>query len=207
MIGVSIDKESGVINSAMTGIMSMIARIKQELKQTKSSGETDEITRLKMMYQSVKGARNAGTHGILAAPNVSGRQFNLWGAAAITTKGQEILAETLEFFEEKGIRVVYADTDGLYIGCSNSIYSLPSFIEALKLDKGQGEKNWLTTPDKALDAIEKSNLRWQKELNYPDFELEPEIHDSMVFVKHKNYLIFDVKHGSIEMITKGNNFK
>src|SRR5512136_704270 len=29
----------------------------------------------------------------------------------------------------------------------------------------------------------------------------------MIFVKHKNYLIFDAKNGKIEMITKGNNFK
>jgi hypothetical protein len=29
----------------------------------------------------------------------------------------------------------------------------------------------------------------------------------MVFVKHKNYLIFDEKNGSIQMNTKGNNFK
>jgi DNA polymerase elongation subunit (family B) len=29
----------------------------------------------------------------------------------------------------------------------------------------------------------------------------------MIFVKHKNYLIFDAKHGKIEMTTKGNNFK
>ena len=29
----------------------------------------------------------------------------------------------------------------------------------------------------------------------------------MIFVKHKNYLIFDNKNGKIEMIAKGNNFK
>jgi hypothetical protein len=29
----------------------------------------------------------------------------------------------------------------------------------------------------------------------------------MIFVKHKNYLIFDEKNGKIEMNTKGNNFK
>ena len=29
----------------------------------------------------------------------------------------------------------------------------------------------------------------------------------MIFVKHKNYLIFDAKDGKIEMVTKGNNFK
>ena len=29
----------------------------------------------------------------------------------------------------------------------------------------------------------------------------------MIFVKHKNYLIFDSKNGKLEMNTKGNNFK
>ena len=43
--------------------------------------------------------------------------------------------------------------------------------------------------------------------NYSDFELEAEKHDAMIFVKHKNYLIFDSKDGKIEMNTKGNNFK
>jgi DNA polymerase elongation subunit (family B)/intein/homing endonuclease len=110
MIGVKIDKRPGVVNCAMTGIMSMIARIKKELKQASAQEKTDGLSRLKMMYQSVKGARNAGTHGILAAPNVSGRQFNLWAAATITTKGQIILNETLNDLEKKKIRVVYGDS-------------------------------------------------------------------------------------------------
>jgi hypothetical protein len=59
----------------------------------------------------------------------------------------------------------------------------------------------------ALAAIKQCNNKWQNELKYPDFELEPEQHDAMIFVKHKNYLIFDSKNGQIEMITKGNNFK
>ena len=29
----------------------------------------------------------------------------------------------------------------------------------------------------------------------------------MIFVKHKNYLVFDSKNGKIDMIAKGNNFK
>ncbi len=110
MLGIKIDKNRGVVNCAMTGIMSMIAKIKNELKNAKIRGNESELKRLKMMYQSVKGARNAGTHGILAAPAVSGRQFNLWGATAITTKGQAILADTLNYLKDKNIRVVYGDS-------------------------------------------------------------------------------------------------
>jgi len=147
------------------------------------------------------------THGILSAPGVSGRQFNLWGAAAITTKGQMILDDTLKYLQKKDIRVVYGDTDGLYMGCSRSAGNIPDFSKSLGVSIPNNENSWLTKPDIALTTIEECNKKWQKDLNYPDFELEPEIHDGMIFVKHKNYLIFDSKNGKIEMNTKGNNFK
>jgi len=207
MIGVKINDKPGVVNCAMTGIMSMIAKTKNELKEAKKKNDKAELQRLKMMYQSVKGARNAGTHGIMSAPGVSGRQFNLWGAATITTKGQAILADTLDYLKDKGIRVVYGDTDGIYLGCSRSVGNIPKLAEALELNVSEDEKNWITKPEKAIEAIEECNLKWQKELNYPDFELEPENHDAMIFVKHKNYLIFDEKNDKIELISKGNNFK
>ncbi|MDH7517881.1 MAG: DNA polymerase domain-containing protein [Candidatus Thermoplasmatota archaeon] len=207
ILGVKIDDSLGVVNQAMTSIMNMIAKIKKELKEAEKKGDKAELQRLKMMYQSMKGARNAGTHGILAAPTVTGRQFNLWGAAAITTKGQMILADTLKYLENKNIRVVYGDTDGIYLGCSRSAGNLPNFSKTLGIPQNPDEKAWLTKPEVAINAIEECDKKWQKNLNYPDFELEPEIHDCMIFVKHKNYLIFDEKDGKIEMITKGNNFK
>lgn len=207
MLGVKIDKKTGLVNFAMTGIMHMIAKTKQELKRVKKSSNKLELERLKMMYQSVKGARNAGSHGIISAPMVSGRQFNLWGAALITTKGQAILADTLNYLKEKNMRVVYGDTDGIFVGCSKSIENVPEFSKCLGLNKKVDENSWITKPDVALAAIKDCDIKWEKDLNYPDFELEPEIHDCMIFVKHKNYLIFDAKDGKIEMIAKGNNFK
>jgi len=207
MIGVKIDNKPGVVNSSMTGIMNMICKIKKELKEVEKTGKKEEIQRFKMMYQSIKGARNAGSHGILSAPTVSGRQFNLWGAATITTKGQVILADTLDYLEKKGIRVVYGDTDGLYLGCSKSMNSIPDFAKKLDIKMDETNKEWITKPDIAFSAIEECNNKWRKELDYPEFELEPEEHDAMIFVKHKNYLIFDSKNDKIDMITKGNNFK
>ncbi len=207
MIGVCIDTNPGVVNCAMTGIMNMIGKIKKELKIAKTKMQTSELESLKMMYQSMKGARNAGTHGILAAPTVTGRQFNLWGAAAITTKGQIILADTLDYLNKQDIRVVYGDTDGIYMGCSRSMGNLPGFSKALGITVSPDEEKWITKPDVANAAIKQCNEKWQKELKYPDFELEAEQHDAMIFVKHKNYLIFDEKNGKIEMTTKGNNFK
>jgi DNA polymerase elongation subunit (family B) len=207
MIGVRIDTNPGVVNCAMTGIMNIIGKIKKELKDAKTQAHTSELDRLKMMYQSMKGARNAGTHGILAAPTVTGRQFNLWGAAAITTKGQMILADTLDQLNKQNIRVVYGDTDGIYMGCSRSMGNIPRFSKALGITLDPNDDEWITKPEVANAAIKQCNEKWQKELKYPDFELEAEQHDGMIFVKHKNYLIFDEKNGKIEMTTKGNNFK
>lgn len=204
MIGIRIDREPGVVNRAMTGIMDVIARIKEELKKER---DPEKRKRLMMIYQSLKGARNAGTHGILSAPTVAGRQFNIWGAAAITTKGQEILFDTLKRLREKGIRIVYGDTDGIYLACSRSVESVPSLADALGVGIKSEDHHWITKPEIAYDAIKDCSDTWKKRLGYEGFELEPERHDAMVFVKHKNYLIFDGKDGKVEMVTKGNNFK
>jgi DNA polymerase elongation subunit (family B) len=71
----------------------------------------------------------------------------------------------------------------------------------------ESEKKWLTSPEEVLNAIKFCNEKWRNELNYEQFELEAEEHEAMIFVKHKNYLIFDVTNGNVLMTTKGNNFK
>ena len=199
LIGVKISKEPGVVNLAMKGIMNFIDKIKKEMKR--KTGKEKQI--LSMMYQSLKAARNAGTHGILSAPTVSCRQFNLWGAALITTKGQQILYDTLKTLEKEGARVVYGDTDGIYVACSSS--ASKKLREALGKNE-KGEK-WIIEPSKVYGIIEYCNKKWRERLNYENFELEAEEHEAMIFVKHKNYLIFDVENGKVKMITKGNNFK
>jgi len=93
------------------------------------------------------------------------------------------------------------------MGCSRSVGNLPKFSKALGVNVNDNEEDWLTKPEEALSVIKQCNNKWQEELNYPEFELEPEHHDAMIFVKHKNYLIFDEKDGKIVMNTKGNNFK
>lgn len=199
MIGIKIAPQPGLVNLAMTGILNVINKTKSDMKQ--AVGE--EKHRLAMMYQSLKGARNAGTHGILSAPRVSCRQFNLWGAALITTKGQQILSDTLRILNGRGARVVYGDTDGIYVATSRA--ASPQLATALGVDPPP--ESWIIQPQEALKAIQHCNHKWREELNYPEFELEPEEHEAMIFVKHKNYLIFDVADGQVEMTTKGNNFK
>ena len=199
LIGVKISSHPGVVNLAMKGIMDFIHRLKKEMRE--KSGK--EGRTIKMMYQSLKAARNAGTHGILSAPMVSCRQFNLWGAALITTKGQEILYDTLKTLERGGARVVYGDTDGIYVACSRS--ASRELRRALMAE--EGDSKWIIEPERVKKEIDYCNEKWRRALNYEDFELEVEEHEAMIFVKHKNYLIFDVEDGDVVMITKGNNFK
>ncbi len=208
MIGVAHRKEDGLVNSAMTGILDTIQKVKNARAEAKQQGaDKDQIRILDMTYASLKAARNAGTHGILVAVNVSCRQFNVWGGANITTIGQKVLHETREDFEKDGIRVVYGDTDGIYLGCSKSVGNLPHLAAAVGADELPDADKWITLPDKAIKAVETANLRWRKELNYEDFELEAEQYDAMVFVVHKNYLKFKTKGDEFVMETKGNNFK
>ncbi|MGB0652125.1 MAG: DNA polymerase elongation subunit (family B) [Thermoplasmatota archaeon] len=211
IVGLKHAPDDGLVNLAMTGILDTIQKVKDARAEAKESGAPkDEVRIHDMTYASLKAARNAGTHGILVAVNVSCRQFNVWGGANITTIGQRILHESLEDFEKKGIRVVYGDTDGIYLGCSKSAGNLLHFAAGLDAKEEPEQDKWITLPEDALAAVAEANKKWRDLLDYPGFELEPELHDAMVFVVHKNYLIFDAVDGGaggIKMETKGNNFK
>ncbi len=208
-VGVKVRKEPGAVPRAMGGIMKIATQIKKELAALDEDADASkaDIQRKKNQYASIKAARNAGTHGIMVAVNVSCRQFNLWAGANITTIGQRILHDSLGILEERGARVIYGDTDGIYIGAGRSGKNLMDVSEALGVDFDPKEESWIIHPDDAVAAIEECNTQWRKRLNYPEFELEPEHHAAMVFVVHKNYLIFDVKGGQLRMTTKGNNFR
>lgn len=210
MLGIKISDNPGVVNLAMTAVMKIITKVKRNLAEAKKNSQIteEELRRIQMTYNSLKALRNAGTHGILTAPSVSCRQFNLWAGAEITTKGQMILQDTLEHLEKNGVRVVYGDTDGIYLACSNTVRNVPTMLKALGLQYLSGEpKKWLYEPEKAMKLIDECNEKWRKQLNYHEFELEPEIHDAMLFVKHKNYLIWDVKKDKVIFTAKGNNFR
>ncbi|MGB1697423.1 MAG: DNA polymerase elongation subunit (family B), partial [Thermoplasmatota archaeon] len=208
MIGVKKSTDEGMVNKAMTGILHTIQKVKDARADAKKSGAPkDELRIHDMTYASLKAARNAGTHGILVAVNVSCRQFNMWGGANITTVGQKILHETREDFEKRGIRVVYGDTDGIYLGCSKSVGNLPEMAAALGADEKPDDSKWITRPEDAIRAVHEMNDHWREFLNYPGFELEAEEYDAMVYVVHKNYLKFSTKDGKLALETKGNNFK
>ena len=208
LIGVKHAKDPGMVNLAMTGILDTIQKVKDARATAKRKGApADEVRIHDMTYASLKAARNAGTHGILVAVNVSCRQFNVWGGANITTIGQQVLHDTRRDFEKKGIRVVYGDTDGIYLGCSKSAGNLPHFAAALGADLEPEQDKWITLPDTAVGAVQEANRKWRDWLDYPGFELEAEQYDAMVFVVHKNYLKFKAKGDGVALETKGNNFR
>jgi len=139
--------------------------------------------------------------------NASCRQFNVLAGARITSEGQRILHESLKDLEKQQIRVVYGDTDGIYLACGRNGANIEGVAQAYGAQDKADPADWMTTPEDAVTAVDRLNQRFRTELNYPEFELEPEVHDAMVFVVHKNYLIFDAVDGEVKMETKGNNFK
>lgn len=209
MVGVKIDASLGLVPSAMKGIMGIATKMKRALGAAKKDPKVakTEVDRLAMTYASIKATRNAGTHGQMLAVNVSCRGFNLWAGAEITTIGQKILADSLVDLRAAGARVIYGDTDGLYIGCSRSAKNDMRVAESLGIDFEPKDSAWILQPDDAYAAIKDLNKKWRDYLGYEDFELEAGSHDAMIFVVHKNYLIFDVKTGKLRMQTKGNNFR
>ncbi|MBW3582346.1 MAG: DNA polymerase elongation subunit (family B) [Euryarchaeota archaeon] len=210
LIGVRQRDGPGVVNLGMSAILGMIAKVKHAMNEAKKpdSGISEhDVARLRLNYASLKAARNAGTHGILVADNVSCRQFNVLAGARITTEGQRILHESRRDLDKRKIRVVYGDTDGIYLACGRNGANIDRVADVFDAHGLADPSGWMTTPEQAIEAVDALNRRFRDELRYEEFELEPEIHDAMVFVVHKNYLMFDAHGGRLQMEVKGNNFK
>jgi len=152
------------------------------------------------------------THGILTAPTVSNRQFCLSGGARITTLGQCVLDDAMKKFGSIQAKTTYGDTDGIYAATSKDARTIPAIKKILDInDRKKGQ--YITEPEIIEQAVKAINKKWQDKLHYPTYELEVEWHDGMLFVKHKNYLIFDhvvdkeTGEKRLKMKMKGNNFK
>lgn len=83
-------------------------------------------------------------------------------------------------------QILMADTDGIALGLSSK--------------SGKNNRKQIVKKVKELEK------KWQKALNFPEFELDIEEFDFVVEVGHKNYIYGELD--SIETInTKGNNFR
>lgn len=83
-------------------------------------------------------------------------------------------------------QILMVDTDGVALGLSSA--------------SGKNNKKQVVNKVKQLEK------KWQKELNFPEFELDIEEFDFVVEIGHKNYIYGELD--SVETInTKGNNFK
>jgi DNA polymerase elongation subunit (family B)/intein/homing endonuclease len=111
MIGIKKINEEGCVAQAMHSIIKTIAQLKREMGEAKKTNSPD-LPKLQERYKSLKATRNAGTHGIMTAPTVSCRQFNLWAGTKITTRGQQILYQVLTELKKNGVRITYGDSIG-----------------------------------------------------------------------------------------------
>jgi DNA polymerase elongation subunit (family B) len=208
MIGVRMHREPGMIALAMQGVLKIIQNVKKRMKETDRDPHASEADkfRWKMVYASLKALRNAGTHGILAAPGISAREFNLMAGAEITTIGQEILDDVDRRLREAGARVVYGDTDGIDMATARGC-PVKSAIPRVLGIPSPPQDSYISSPDEIKRIISTANVHWRRELDYEDFDLEIEEMDAALFVKHKNYLYWELLGDKLKMTTKGNNFK
>ncbi|MHC1584462.1 MAG: DNA polymerase domain-containing protein [Methanosarcinales archaeon] len=92
------------------GILPTIVKRLMELRQKyKSKEQTPEVRR---KYMVAKGLVNS-TYGVIGFRNF--RLFNRDLAERVTSKGRQLLMETVEFLRSRGFKVVYGDTDSLFV--------------------------------------------------------------------------------------------
>ncbi len=208
MVGLKVSKETGVTSSAMTGVLKASQRAKAAIaaEWNKDNPDMVKVGQLKAIYASMKAVRNSGTHGILSSLTTTCRQFNPMPGAWIPTIGQEILADALATFKERGARIIYGDTDGLVFAGSRNAATDPKFRAILE-DAPYSDADIIQPADEIQAMITEVSQRWQQRLNYADFELEPVEHAGYMLVKHKNYLQFAVKDGQLVINVKGTIFK
>lgn len=88
MLGVIINKNEGMISKALSGILALTTKIKQDKKVEQ---DKDKSRVLKGLYASLKAVRNSFTHGLILAFSVSCRQSNLAAGSLIPDTGNRIM--------------------------------------------------------------------------------------------------------------------
>jgi len=92
------------------GILPAIVKRLMELRQKyKSMEQTPEARR---KYMVAKGLVNS-TYGVIGFRNF--RLFNRDLAEKVTSRGRQLLMDSVEFLKARGFKVVYGDTDSLFV--------------------------------------------------------------------------------------------
>ena len=94
-------------------------------------------------------------YGVLGTPGC--RFFNHQLPSSITLRGHQILTQSKLWFEQKGLRVIYGDTDSIFVHLDQSCDNVPDYARAL-----QNELNeyWQTT------ILEKHGIESHLELEF-----------------------------------------
>lgn len=104
-------KEPGMIPILVKSLLDRREEIKKEMKKI-ADGRTQEYKTLNLMQKAVKVLANA-MYGALGFQNF--RLYKREVASAITYISQKTLKETIRWFNEKGYKVIYGDTDSIFI--------------------------------------------------------------------------------------------
>lgn len=208
MIGIKVAKTPSMVSYAMTGVLKVVGKTKKRMKifDKDPNATENEKFQQKMVYASLKALRNAGTHGIVSAESVSAREFNILAGSRVTTTGQLIIQEVMERLRGAGARIITTDTDGVYVACARGCMPDSQMFQLLGADK-RAKESLISNPADIKRLVGESTEYWRKALAYPDFELEVEDIEAGLFIKHKNYLYWEVGKDKVKMTAKGNTFK
>jgi len=95
--GVIINKETGMLAIALTGLIKLTTQIKQQKKLEK---DKEKQVMIKGLYNSLKAVRNALTHGMVLGFTTSCRSSNLASGSLIVTCGNEIMYDIYSELKE-----------------------------------------------------------------------------------------------------------
>lgn len=205
MVGIMCSRDPGMVNLGMTSVLSYTTKVKHARDRAYKEGNKQLLAQLKDQYQAMKAARNAGTHGIMTPYTVACRQFAPLPGTWIPATGQKIMQDIVEDFTQRQFRIIYIDTDGIAVATSKSARDVEVFRKVLGEDPAKQGK-WISKPEDVLAAIQGSNDKWRKLLDYDGWQLEAEPADGMVLIAHKNYIKLKVRKDAIDVDCKGANF-
>lgn len=103
-------REQGIIPSIVEPLLEKREKIKEELKKLDS--KSLEYKNLKLMEKAYKVVANS-FYGVLGFSSF--RLYKREVAAAITYIARRVIKEAIDWFEKKGYKIIYTDTDSVFI--------------------------------------------------------------------------------------------